>query len=515
MKKNQKKMGNNSKSKIFPFLIVLGVVFLIGLVLLLYVIFFKNSSSDNLDDNKELIIKDKLEYEIGSSLPKISDYFDNYDSELVTDVKYFKDGEIVDPVGIGTYKVEITIDGKTYNTFLNITDTNEPDLVLKDVTIKLGEAYSIDSFIDSCNDLSNDACILSYMDNNMGFYTEEGSYDIIIVAKDTSGNEKEMLAKLNIVKDDINNQVNNVTNNNVTDSKKDNNSSNSNKSGNSGQNNTNNNSTNNSNSSSNNSNNNSGNGSNNNSGNGSNNNSNTTYTQPKTYQVTFILDDGYYTSVIGVLENNTIPSNVETTKEGRSFKEWQLDGKSFDPNTKITGNITLKAVYNDVPVITYKYGVKISTILGRSTYDYSTFNATTDDMRSEASSVAASNMSIYNELLGYVNNLRSEEGKESLVLDNTLSQAATLRAIEIAWSRKFSHTRPNGSSCFTVLDDYNIVAYWVGENIAGGQMTAKSAFDTWNASSGHHENMVGNYTKIGIGKYTLDGATYWVQIFIL
>ena len=181
-------------------------------------------------------------------------------------------------------------------------------------------------------------------------------------------------------------------------------------------------------------------------------------------------------------------------------------------------DMTLKAVYEEdsnVKTEVSKYGTKIITRNNVKSYDFSTYNATTNDLKPEAKSVAASNKTTYQEILKYVNELREKEGSSPLVLDDKLSEAATARAIEMAWANKFSHTRPNNTTCFTIIDEYNISTFAAAENIAMDQRTAKEAFNSWNTSSGHHANMVNkNFTKIGIGKYILNGRYYWVQLFI-
>lgn len=104
-------------------------------------------------------------------------------------------------------------------------------------------------------------------------------------------------------------------------------------------------------------------------------------------------------------------------------------------------------------------------------------------------------------------------GLQPLTYDYALEQAAMLRAAEIAVS--FSHTRPNGTLCFSALP-----LYMHGENIAAGQITAASAFTSWReddykyAGQGHRRNMLeSNFAAVGIGHVTFNGIHYWVQNF--
>ena len=88
-----------------------------------------------------------------------------------------------------------------------------------------------------------------------------------------------------------------------------------------------------------------------------------------------------------------------------------------------------------------------------------------------------------------------------------------MRAKEL--SEKFSHTRPNGTSCFTVFKEYGLEENsFKGENIAYGYVNASKAMEGWLKSSGHKNNILSStYQEIGIGMYNDDGMRYWVQDF--
>lgn len=115
-------------------------------------------------------------------------------------------------------------------------------------------------------------------------------------------------------------------------------------------------------------------------------------------------------------------------------------------------------------------------------------------------------------------NLVGQLGK--LTLDEELCKAAQIRANEIITS--FSHTRPDGRDCGTVLGDLSITWTARGENIAAGNQTGKDTFLQWKednykyAGQGHRRNMLNsNFTKIGIA-YTYDPNSkykyYWAMI---
>lgn len=118
-------------------------------------------------------------------------------------------------------------------------------------------------------------------------------------------------------------------------------------------------------------------------------------------------------------------------------------------------------------------------------------------------------------ILRLVNQERAKKGLSALILDNTVSQAAQIRAYEIIVN--FSHTRPDGTSCFTALDEVGIVSSKVrrAENIASGQRSPEEVMKSWMNSDGHRANILNpNMKKLGVG-YAEGGPyrTNWVQMF--
>lgn len=116
------------------------------------------------------------------------------------------------------------------------------------------------------------------------------------------------------------------------------------------------------------------------------------------------------------------------------------------------------------------------------------------------------------QVLELVNIERAKHGLSSLTYDAALSSAANIRAVEI--KTYFSHTRPGGQSCFTVLDEVGYDYRTAGENIAYGQSSAQEVMTAWMNSEGHRANILGeNYSHIGIGVYQSGGVIYWSQFF--
>lgn len=351
-----------------------------------------------------------------------------------------------------------------------------PTLILNDVIINESENYNIRDFVKSCTDKDGKKCIVKYLSKEMNNYKEAGTYNIVIVSIDSNDQKVEKSCILKIRKLNENVENNDKTDENNTFDKKSNNENNSNnvnqnvdKNKNTEQNNVNNNTNNNT-------------------------NNNQTTTKP----------------------NN----NQTTTKQNTTTKQKTTERYKVDNLTETNEKVSYKYGTKITEVTYYYYNVysdsskELISSNVEYIYDYNSYNASTNDLKNEATSLSSQNYGIYNSVLNYVNGYRSEVGVENLSLDTNLSIAATIRALEMAWSNKFSHDRPNGSSCFSVLNDLGINYYSVGENIAWGYWDAASVSEGWKNSPGHYANMISsNFSKIGIGYAVVDGERYWVQIF--
>lgn len=424
-------MKNNLKKYV-----MIGVISLVAVALIFLGIYcFKQNKKmkvNSVDDVKaEIVVKKEVTAEIMSDVFKVENFFDNKKTEDDLEINYKKDGENVTFLEkydkLGTYEVVIKNKDKEYKSLLNVVDTTKPVLKLKNISIKVNDKYNVSDFVEECSDNSLEDCILSFKEDKT--YKDVGVYDIVIIAKDSSGNEVEETTKLEILKKQ--------TSNKTSTENKDNTKNNTNK-----------------------------NQSNNNS---SNNN-----------KVTFVKKE------------------TETTKE-----------------TKELNYGTLLYIWHIKTYKVYSDGSKeLTNENEHSELDSTNFNAKTADMLSEANENMNTYKNMINDVLKYTNEFRSEVNVTPLTLDEELTKAAMVRAIEMAYSKNFSHTRPDGSTCFSVLNDMGINAFYTGENVAMGYNTAKMVADGWKTSQGHYENMINSsFNKIGIGVIKLNGIYYWAQLF--
>lgn len=119
------------------------------------------------------------------------------------------------------------------------------------------------------------------------------------------------------------------------------------------------------------------------------------------------------------------------------------------------------------------------------------------------------NYTYVNDVLDLVNQTRAAKGLPALVLDSGLLESAMQRAAEN--SLYYSHTRPDGSECFTIFNRGTRRS----ENIAVGYNSPQAVMNAWNTSPGHYQNIIDPYVRsIGIGCFKDNkGNLYWVQLF--
>ena len=115
-----------------------------------------------------------------------------------------------------------------------------------------------------------------------------------------------------------------------------------------------------------------------------------------------------------------------------------------------------------------------------------------------------------------VNEERAKAGLPALKTNDQIAQVAQTRAAELADS--YSHTRPDGRSCFTALEDAGIRYGSAGENIAYGGSSPEYILASWMDSPGHRANILNeNFTTIGVGCYLerngMISGYDWVQVF--
>lgn len=115
------------------------------------------------------------------------------------------------------------------------------------------------------------------------------------------------------------------------------------------------------------------------------------------------------------------------------------------------------------------------------------------------------------EIISQTNEYRVSQGLNVLETDTALCEVAMLRAKEIV--TVWSHTRPDGSKFYKILENMNYKMDAAGENLGRYHLSVDEVMDMWKSSDSHNKNMLGNYTKMGAAIYEEKGKFYFVQIF--
>lgn len=182
----------------------------------------------------------------------------------------------------------------------------------------------------------------------------------------------------------------------------------------------------------------------------------------------------------------------------------------------------LRAAFGDDLVSYYMHYINNGKAEGRVATGAPSGQAATPQTTTTTTTTATTGNSMFsatewnyaNRVIELVNQQRAAYGLGPVSATNALSSAAQARAIETV--ALFSHTRPDGTSCFTILPTYG-VSYWTcGENIAAGQDTPEDVVTAWMNSPGHRANILnGNFGHLGVGCYFTNNAygIYWSQMF--
>ncbi len=119
---------------------------------------------------------------------------------------------------------------------------------------------------------------------------------------------------------------------------------------------------------------------------------------------------------------------------------------------------------------------------------------------------------VVDEIFRLVNEHRQEQGLSTLEKSNVADQLAVDHSRYMILQGRISHD--NGNSKFLELQEKEN-ARAMGENVASGQNSAQSVMTSWiNSTTGHRENIEGNYTHIGIAAVKDEnGRYYYTQIF--
>ncbi|MFV0344619.1 MAG: CAP domain-containing protein [Anaerocolumna sp.] len=227
------------------------------------------------------------------------------------------------------------------------------------------------------------------------------------------------------------------------------------------------------------------------------------------------------TSITSTTPKLSLSSRTSTSVTLKTYSKVKVTGYSVYRTSSSSGKYkyigsTKSRTYVDKKVKstgTYYYKVRAyAYVNGVKKLSKATSRVYAAPIKSDSGSSDTTTSSYANQVLKIVNEERSNAGLSALSMSDSLVAPANKRAKEI--KDTFSHTRPDGTSWSTVLDDYNVSVSTSGENIAYGYNTAEKVMEAWMNSSGHRANILGTkYNNIGIGVYEVNGTIYCTQLF--
>jgi uncharacterized protein YkwD len=118
------------------------------------------------------------------------------------------------------------------------------------------------------------------------------------------------------------------------------------------------------------------------------------------------------------------------------------------------------------------------------------------------------------DLIAAHNKERAERKLPPLVAEPRLTAAARAHAADQAGHKKMTHEGSDGSTLVDRVKRRGYTYLKVGENVAEGQTSVASVMDAWMNSPHHRENILGDFTEVGVGRAEADdGTAYWCVDF--
>lgn len=127
--------------------------------------------------------------------------------------------------------------------------------------------------------------------------------------------------------------------------------------------------------------------------------------------------------------------------------------------------------------------------------------------------LAAAQSQMESDILMHTNKFRSSKGLPPLQLDTFMSGLARDHSEHMA-QRSIPFGHEGFEKRVAAISKQNGPVSASAENVANGQQSAEEVVDTWIKSPPHRKNMLGNYTRIGIGVSSGKGnKLYFTQVY--
>lgn len=119
---------------------------------------------------------------------------------------------------------------------------------------------------------------------------------------------------------------------------------------------------------------------------------------------------------------------------------------------------------------------------------------------------------IVEDVLTYTNEFRKSKGLNNLSANEALNRIAQQHSEDMASGKvRFGH---DGFSKRNAAAQQQLSIQYFAENVAFGVSTGEAVVNLWKNSEGHRKNMLGKYSKIGIGvAKDKKGRLFYTQVF--
>lgn len=217
-----------------------------------------------------------------------------------------------------------------------------------------------------------------------------------------------------------------------------------------------------------------------------------------------------HTTVVAAPNIVTLDKGKVTKTEGQSFDLTASIPSPYVAPANVPPFVSWSSSNKSVAAVTAK-GTVTCLKKGTATITVKTYNGKTASCKV---TVKTTHDYYIDEVIRLVNAERKKAGLSPLQKDNTLCQAADIRAYEISDKDAngvdyFAHKRRDGRAINTVLKEVGYSGSLVGENIAKGCRTAELVMNLWMNSPGHRANILNSmYKKIGVGQFCNPNSSY-------
>ncbi|MFO7928232.1 MAG: CAP domain-containing protein [Candidatus Humimicrobiaceae bacterium] len=221
------------------------------------------------------------------------------------------------------------------------------------------------------------------------------------------------------------------------------------------------------------------------------------------FGVTFLTISGFTNKV----ENNLISENTSIIK----YENAELEIAHLNYNAG-PGEIRPSELFEDISNNLDNYSEKENTNVKGNSEDRAILQSSTE--------AGDANLNNYEQqILEWINSIRTENGLNALAPSQILTDIARSRSSDMLNRNYFSHYNPEGQNIFDILKANGINYANAGENLAHSKPAAAGTpevfINAWMNSPTHKANILrGVYNKIGIGVIENDGRKVLTTAFL-